>query len=89
MKDPYCFGGIGAVWKVLWGAMIMEAREVDDDAIFEAAGDNQFITRAGVAAQAAAWMLHGASEAFVYAGLKLLHMTFIFGEVEERQAQLI
>ncbi len=32
MKDLYSFGGIGVVYKVLWGAPITEVREVDDDA---------------------------------------------------------
>ena len=88
MKDPYRFGGIGAVWKALWGSPIMEAREVDDVAQYGAAGDDQFIARAGVAAQAAARVLHGDVGAFGSAGLRLSHMAFFVGEVEEGQVHL-
>ncbi len=71
MKDPYFFGGIRAVWKALWGALITEAREVNDDARSGAAGDDQFFAGACVVAQAAARMLRGAIGAFCSAGWRL------------------
>ncbi len=64
-------------------------REVKDDTQSEAASNNQFISGAGVVAQAAARVLHGAAGAFSSAGLRPLHMTFVVGEVREGQAQLI
>ncbi len=89
MKDPYCFEDIGAVWKALWGATIMEVREFNDDAQTEAAGKNKFIARASVAAQAAVQVLRGAIGALCTVGLWLLHMIFVVGTVEEKQANLI
>ncbi len=56
------------VWKALWGAPITEVREVDDDGLSKAAGDDQFIAGAGVAAQAAARVLCGATGAFGSSG---------------------
>ncbi len=89
MKDPYRFRGIGAVWNVLWGAPITEVREVDDDAQSEAAGNDQFIARAGVAAQTAVRVLRGAVGALCAVGLRLLHMIFVVWKVGEGQAHLI
>ncbi len=89
MKDTYHFGGIGVVCKVLWGAPIMEVREVDDDARSGAAGDDQFVAGADDAAQADERMRRGAVGAFGSTGLRLSQMTFVVGKVGEGQARLI
>ncbi len=67
----------------------MEVREVDDDAQSGAAGDTQFIARASVASQAAAWVLCDAVGALCAVGLWLSYVMFVFGKVRERQVHLI